>query len=229
MTQNATGLIIAAGSSTRMDGIDKIFTPIFKRPVISYSIQAMQDCNAIKSIILVFSAENLHKGNSLVKQEDWSKVKSIIAGGERRQDSVKLGLSHVKDAVWTVIHDGSRPCVTTKILDNSLRHASTMGSAVAAVRVKDTIKIADKSLTVTQTPKRNSLWMVQTPQVFKTKILKLAHEKITKDVTDDASMIEALGGKVSLFVSEYSNVKITTSEDINVVKAFINDQQGQNL
>lgn len=219
----ATGLIIAAGSSARMGGNDKIFTHIFERPIISYSIQAMEDCADIGSIVLVLSRENLEKGRLLVECEGWSKVTSIVAGGRRRQDSVRLGLSEAYKSHWTVIHDGARPCITPRILENSLIHASINGSAVAAVPVKDTIKIVNESLIVSKTLDRKHLWAVQTPQVFATKALRHAHEKITEDVTDDASMMEALGEKVSLFQSEYSNIKVTTEEDIHLIELLMNN------
>ena len=223
MTAQATGLIIAAGSSVRMGGTDKIFTPIYGRPIISYSIQAMEDCVDIESIILVLSSGNLEKGKLLLESTDWSKVTSIVEGGKRRQDSVRIGLSQVGDSQWTIIHDGARPCITPTILRNSIIHASINGSAVAAVPVKDTIKIVDKFLTVSKTPDRKNLWAVQTPQVFETKSLRYAHEKITANVTDDASMMEALGEKVSLFESEYSNIKVTTEEDIKLIKILMNN------
>ena len=223
MTVQATGLIIAAGSSVRMGGIDKVFTPIFDRPIISYSVQAMENCSNIGSIILVLAKENLEKGKLLSEREGWTKVTSIIQGGQRRQDSVRLALSHVQNCHWTVIHDGARPCITSKILENSIIHASINGSAVAAVPVKDTIKIADESLTVSTTLDRKHLWSVQTPQVFATKTLRHAHETIIEDVTDDASMMEALGAKVSLFQSEYSNIKVTTKEDIHLVEVLMSN------
>ena len=195
MTAHATGLIIAAGSSVRMNGVDKIFAPLLGRPIISYSIQAMEDCLDINAIIVVVSPENLEKSDLLFKSENWSKITSLVVGGKRRQDSVRMGLSKIHDSHWTVIHDGARPCITPEIISHSLNHASVNGSAVAAVPVKDTIKIVDKSLNVTKTPDRQHLWAVQTPQVFETKALQYAHEKVKENVTDDASMMEALGEK----------------------------------
>ena len=146
MTAQATGLIIAAGSSVRMEGTDKIFAPILGRPIISYSIQAMEECPDIESIILVVSSDNLAKAGLLFESGSCSKIKSIIAGGERRQDSVRIGLSQVQNSHWTVIHDGARPFITSEMISGSLAHASINGSAVAAVPVKDTIKIVDESL-----------------------------------------------------------------------------------
>ena len=169
------------------------------------------------------SSGNLEKGRLLLESTDWSKVTSIVEGGKRRQDSVRIGLSQVGDSQWTIIHDGARPCITPTILRNSIIHASINGSAVAAVPVKDTIKIVDEFLTVSKTPDRKNLWAVQTPQVFETKSLRYAHEKITANVTDDASMMEALGEKVSLFESEYSNIKVTTEEDIKLIKILMNN------
>ena len=109
------------------------------------------------------------------------------------------------------------------MLKNSLIHASINGSAVAAVPVKDTIKIVNDSLIVSKTPDRKHLWAAQTPQVFATKALRRAHEEITEDVTDDASMMEALGEKVSLFQGEYSNIKVTTEEDIHLIERLMNN------
>ena len=223
MTAQATGLIIAAGSSVRMEGTDKIFAPILGRPIISYSIQAMEECPDIESIILVVSSDNLAKAGLLFESGSCSKIKSVVAGGKRRQDSVRIGLSQVQNSHWTVIHDGARPFITSEMISGSLAHASINGSAVAAVPVKDTIKIVDESLNVTDTLARNQLWAVQTPQVFETKVLRRAHDKIKQNVTDDASMMEAIGEKVSIFQSEYSNIKVTTEEDMRLLEILMND------
>ncbi|MBM3944622.1 MAG: 2-C-methyl-D-erythritol 4-phosphate cytidylyltransferase, partial [SAR202 cluster bacterium] len=137
------------------------------------------------------------------------------------QDSVRNGLAAVTESDWVVIHDGARPCVDTATLERGLAAARETGAAIAAVPVKDTIKVVDSRNTVVTTPSRDTLWAVQTPQVFRTRLLIEAHDAVRDDVTDDASMVERNGGVVKVFMGSYDNIKVTTPEDLAIAEAFL--------
>jgi 2-C-methyl-D-erythritol 4-phosphate cytidylyltransferase len=167
------------------------------------------------------SAKNIEACRKLVKAEGWSKVKDVVVGGKRRQDSVAEGLKRVKDAEWVVIHDGARPLVTIDLIERGLAAAKATGAAVAAVPVKDTIKTVKKDEIVSQTLLRQNLRAVQTPQVFRLDIIQKAYKDAAGDVTDDAALAEKAGYKVKLYMGSYDNIKITTPDDLAVAEALV--------
>lgn len=130
------------------------------------------------------------------------------------------GLEVLGKCDWVVIHDGARPLVSTDLIERGLEAARETGAAVAAVPVTDTIKVAGEDRIVQYTPSRESLWAVQTPQVFRFDIITKAYKKVTGDVTDDASLVEKAGHQVKLYQGSYENVKITTSDDLALVKVL---------
>jgi len=207
-------IIVAAGSSERMGGMDKVFTPLGGEPVLSRVIDAFQRCNSIDQIVVVVTRENLKKCRQLVAEPGWSKVIEVCAGSRRRQDSVAAGLSRLSQCQWVVIHDGARPLLTVDLIERGLEAARETGAAVAAVPVTDTIKVAGDDRLVEQTLPRRNLWAVQTPQVFRFDIIAEAYEKAKGEVTDDASLVEQLGYKVKLYMGSYDNIKVTTPDDL---------------
>lgn len=213
-------IITAAGSGKRM-GLDKILAILGGMPVIARVIDVFQNCAFVDEIVVVLNPANIKTCTPLIYGKEWSKVKSLCPGGERRQDSVAAGLSKLSDCGWVVIHDGARPLVTTELILKGLDAAKETGAAVAAVPVTDTIKIAGEDMLVQQTPPRQTLWAVQTPQVFRTDIIKEAYDKVKEDVTDDASMVERLGYKVKLYMGAYDNIKITTPDDLILAEALL--------
>jgi 2-C-methyl-D-erythritol 4-phosphate cytidylyltransferase len=217
----AGAVIVAAGSSSRMNGTDKVFTPLDGRPVLSCVIDAFQKCDSIEKVVVVLNRRNLEKGKKLVKTEGWTKVKGICPGGDRRQDSVLAGLEYLGDCEWVVIHDGARPLVTAELIEAGLEEAGETGAAVAAVPVTDTIKIADDTLTVQGTPPRHNLWSVQTPQVFRYSLILEAYRGIKSDVTDDARAVELNGGSVKIYKGSYENIKITTPDDLALAEILM--------
>jgi 2-C-methyl-D-erythritol 4-phosphate cytidylyltransferase len=219
--QKAGVVIVAAGSSSRMMGTDKVFALLDGRPVLSHVIGVFQKCDSIEKIVIVLSRKNLEKGKKLVKVEGWTKVKGVCPGGERRQDSVLAGLEYLGDCEWVVIHDGARPLVTAALIEAGLDAASETGAAVAAVPVTDTIKIADDTLTVQGTPPRHNLWSVQTPQAFRYSLILEAYRSIKSDVTDDARAVELSGGSVKIYKSSYDNIKITTPDDLALAEILL--------
>ena len=215
-------IVVAAGESKRMVNADKIFVPLMGQPLIAYCLKALHDSPQVEAIVLVMSSHNVKQGRQLVEANGWHKIIGVCLGGNLRQDSVRIGLERLVDADWMIVHDGARPFIDGDMIARGLREAAHTGAATAAVPVKDTIKSADAEMFVTNTFERNTLWSAQTPQVFRRQLLVEAHERVTEDVTDDASMIERIGGKVRLFMGSYSNIKVTTPEDLPMAEAILN-------
>lgn len=221
MSDKVVAIIVAAGEGQRMGGVDKMFAPINGRPALARVLDVFQQCKKVDQIIVVMGAKNIEVCRKLVKAEGWSKVKDIVVGGKRRQDSVAEGLKCVNDAEWIVIHDGARPLVTIDLIERGLAAAKATGAAVAAVPVKDTIKEVQKDEIVSQTLLRKNLRAIQTPQVFRLDIIQKAYKKVVRDVTDDAALVEKAGYKVKLYMGSYDNIKITTPDDLAVAEALV--------
>jgi len=204
-----------------MNGVDKVFAPLGGKPVISRVLDAFEECESISQIIVVVNKASLAKCRQLIAENKYSKPIEVCAGGKRRQDSVAAGLSKLDKCDWVVIHDGARPLVTKELIERGLEVAKETGAAAAAVPVTDTIKIADDDLTVLETPLRQNLWAVQTPQVFRVDLISKAYQRAAGEVTDDASLVEALGNKVKLYMGSYDNIKITNSNDLLIAEALL--------
>ena len=203
-----------------MGGIDKVFAPLGGKPALAHVLDAFQSCNSIDQIVVVVSKENLERCRKLIAREGWSKPIEVCAGGKRRQDSVAAGLNQLNNCDWVVIHDGARPLITRDLIERGLKEAQETGAAVAAIPVTDTIKVAGGDRIVHQTPPRQNLWAVQTPQVFRFGIISEAYKQAKGEVTDDASLVEQLGYKVKLYMGAYDNIKITTSYDLLIAEAW---------
>jgi 2-C-methyl-D-erythritol 4-phosphate cytidylyltransferase len=188
-------------------------------------LDTFQKCKKIDEIVVVMGTKNIEACRRLVKAEGWSKVKDIVLGGKRRQDSVAEGLKYVKDADWVVIHDGARPLVTIDLIERGLAAAQATGAAAAAVPVTDTIKETQKDEIVRRTLPRQNLRAIQTPQVFRGDIIKKAYEHAIGDVTDDATLVEKAGYKVKLYMGSYDNIKITTPDDLAVAEALVKKRE----
>jgi len=218
--QKVAAVIVAAGSSQRMGGIDKALALLAGKPVLARVLDVFQGCELIDHIVVVVSKKSLERCQQLVAKQGWPKVTDICPGGKRRQDSVAAGLSRVRDCHWVVIHDGARPLVTEDLICRGLAEAEETGAAVAAVPVKDTIKVAGDDRLVQHTPPRNNLWAVQTPQVFRFDIITEAYRQVKAEVTDDASLVEQLGYKVKLYLGSYDNIKVTTPDDLALAEVL---------
>ena len=216
-------MVVAAGSSTRMGGVDKTFAPLLGRPLITYVLDLLEECPQITQVALALSADSVEFGRSLVRERGYEKITRVVAGGERRQDSVKAGLDALRSCRWVMVHDGARPGLDAALLERALRavEASPHGAAIGGVPVKDTIKTVDASGRVTGTPPRESLWAAQTPQVFAYDLLCHVHSSFQGDATDDAMMVESLGYQVTVFPGSYENLKVTTPEDLVVMEAIL--------
>ncbi|MDE2937356.1 MAG: 2-C-methyl-D-erythritol 4-phosphate cytidylyltransferase [Chloroflexota bacterium] len=223
---NRTGVgvvVVAAGSSTRMEGVDKTFAPLLGRPLITHTLDRFEEFPGVSEVVLVLAAHSVEYGRSLVDERGYRKVSHICGGGTRRQDSVKAGLSALAPCHWVMVHDGARPGLDLALMHRGMGAvtASPQGAAIAGVPVKDTIKVVDVDGTVTDTPARETLWAAQTPQIFDYELLCRVHAEFEGDATDDAMMVEALGCKVSMFLGSYENLKVTTPEDLMVMEAVL--------
>jgi 2-C-methyl-D-erythritol 4-phosphate cytidylyltransferase len=210
-----------------MGGADKLFARLAGRPLLAHSLVAFQQCPAVERIVLVLSERNRREGAALVEGGAFPKVETLCLGGERRQDSVRAGLaalSGVRPDDWVVVHDGARPLVTPALIEQGLAAARETGAAVCALPAQDTVKEADEQGLVRKTLDRKRLWLVQTPQVFRYDVLREAHERARGDSTDDASLVEALGHRVRLYMGSQRNLKVTTPADLALAEALLRAQ-----
>jgi len=220
-TRERTGAVIAAaGSSERMGGVDKMFARLGSKPVLACVVSVFQQCESIDQIVVVLNEKNLEQGRRLVAEQGWSKVSDVCLGGSRRQDSVLAGLNRLADCQWVVIHDGARPLITADLIERGLETATETGTAIAAVPVTDTIKVAGDDMVVQGTPPRRSLWAVQTPQVFRYDLITRANQQAKYEVTDDAMLLERLGLRVKIYIGAYDNIKITTPDDLALAEVL---------
>jgi 2-C-methyl-D-erythritol 4-phosphate cytidylyltransferase len=220
-SQSTGAIIVAAGTSQRMVGTDKLLALLDGKPVIAITVDLFERNPNIDAIVVVAGIHNIDAIISLSKEMSWKKVKKIVTGGQRRQDSVKLGLEALPPCEWVVVHDGARPLMPQNLIGNGLQAAHLSGAATAAVEIKDTVKIVDSEEQVIATPDRASIRTIQTPQIFRRHLLEKAHKSITDTVTDDASMVESIGVSVRLFPGKELNFKITTPIDLLIADALI--------
>lgn len=227
---HTTAIIVAAGSGTRMGSkLNKQFILIENIPVLAHTLLAFQAAEAIDEIIIVTKPDEILTTNDIVRDFNITKVTNIVPGGSTRQQSVQCGLKHVNRSEITVIHDGARPFVSVKRINNAVVTAFTDGAAALGVPVKDTVKIVDSSGKVLQTPDRGSMRLVQTPQAFRTDLIKLAYIRADESGfsgTDDCSVAENAGVPVTIIDGEYTNIKITTVEDLPIAEALYNFLKG---
>ncbi len=220
----ATAIIVAAGSGKRMgSGTNKQFILIDGIPVLAHTLLQFSKAEAIDSIIVVTKPESILMVSDLVREFDISKVTEIIPGGDTRQDSVNCGLALVDNSHLVAIHDGARPFISVEKINELVLAAKEYGGAAPGVVPKDTVKSVSADNTIKGTIDRNSLRLIQTPQVFRPNELKLANEaaKTAGFVgTDDCSVAERAGISIRVIDGEYTNIKVTTPEDLPVAEAI---------
>lgn len=208
-------IIAAAGTGNRMQNkTEKPFIPINNTPLVIHTIWAAKEIKKIDQIVLIVNPNKKDEWTQLLKDFRISGIE-LVAGGERRQDSVENGFNSVaKNTDIVLIHDGARPFITEKIVNDGIETAATFGVSIPVTSVKPTIKRIDKNGMVKETLDRNELAAVQTPQCFKYDILKKCLENNSADVTDEATLAEKTGFDVKTFDGDNENIKITTPEDI---------------
>jgi 2-C-methyl-D-erythritol 4-phosphate cytidylyltransferase len=219
-------VIVAAGKGERMQHeTNKQLIHLCGIPVIARTLSAFEECHTIDEVVVVTNSENIVIFADIIKEFGFTKVKRIVRGGETRQLSVLEGLKCISEkSEYIAIHDGARPLITPLSIDKTVIVATKKKAAAAAVKVKDTIKLADDEGIIIATPERGSLWAVQTPQVFSVELYRKAFEKALQenaDYTDDCQLVESIGMKVQLVESEYTNIKITTRDDVIFAESII--------
>lgn len=218
-------VIVAAGSASRMGGIDKVMADLGGEPMILRTVRAFQNCDAIASIVIVTREDLIQPIAGLCR--DMKKVVAVVAGGSSRQESVHLGLNALpKGTKLAAVHDGARPLISWQVIDRVVRAANTYGAAAPAIPVKDTIKVVSGGL-VKETPDRSALMAVQTPQVFDFDLLRGALKKAETDgasVTDDCSAVERTGMKIKIVEGDERNLKVTTPMDLKIAELLLEEE-----
>ncbi|MCL5266345.1 MAG: 2-C-methyl-D-erythritol 4-phosphate cytidylyltransferase [Chloroflexi bacterium] len=212
-------MIAAAGSSRRM-GFDKLTAELGGAPILAHTVFAFELCPQVDEIVLVVSRENLEWCEQLIKNLARSEVKKPCLGGERRQDSVLRGLEELTGCQWALIQDGARPFTDRDLIIRGLGEAELVGAAIAAVPVKDTIKLVDEQRLIVSTPNRAMTWAAQTPQVFRHDLIASALRQVKEEITDDAQALERMGLPVKVYMGSYDNIKITTPEDLGLAESI---------
>lgn len=218
-------VIVAAGSASRMGGVDKIMAELGGEPVIRRTVAAFAQCDAVSEIVVVTREDLIPAVAQLCMV--YPKVTAVVAGGKDRLASVRAGLSALSEKVkLAAIHDGARPLVSWQLIDRCIRAANTYGAAAPAVAVKDTIKEVAGGV-VRSTPDRATLRAVQTPQVFDYDLIRGALEKAVLEevsITDDCSAVENMGMSVKIVEGEERNLKITTPMDLKLAALWLEEQ-----
>lgn len=223
-----TAIILAAGKGIRMkSGINKQYINLKGRPILSHTLEVFFSCKSIDEIIIVINPKDEEIFNSVIlKDLEQVKPVKIVYGGEKRQQSVEKGLAQIgnKSSI-VVIHDGARPFITCKMIEDSIKSALEYGAATLGVPAKETVKKVSEDGFVIQTLNRKGIWIIQTPQAFQYDIIVQAHKKARLDkiqATDDAALVEYLNYNVKIVLGDYGNIKITTKEDLNIAETKLN-------
>jgi 2-C-methyl-D-erythritol 4-phosphate cytidylyltransferase len=232
MNQQFGVVVVAAGKGSRMGSTEsKQYLLMDHKPILVHTLEIFQNIAEVSSLVLVVSDGDESRCKLYTEQYKLSKVSSIISGGSERQSSVLKGIRALPaDTAWVLIHDGVRPFVTKKHVLACWQQAIKDGAAVLAVPVKDTVKVVDAAGYIESTPNRRSLWAIQTPQAFRLVDLLGAHERAEADQfigTDDAMLLERLGSKVAIVEGSYTNIKITTPEDLSWAEFSIQRDKGE--
>lgn len=224
--QYCGAVIVAAGTASRMEGIDKVMAPLGAEPMIVRTVRAFQNCDAVKEIVIVTREDLITKISSLCGKFD--KVRSVVTGGKDRAESVKNGLNMLsKEVKLAAVQDGARPLVSEAVIDRTIRAAHTYGAAAPAIPMKDTVKVVEGGI-VTTTPDRNTLQAIQTPQVFDIDLLRGALQKAQNDgaaITDDCSAVERTGFRVKIVEGDERNIKVTTPMDLKIAEMLLEADQ----
>lgn len=212
-------IVLAAGSSSRMDGVDKIWADLGGVPLLAHSLRTASMLAGVTDIVVVSSGAR-HADITALASKAGVEVR-CIEGGARRQDSVARGIEVAPDADYYLVHDGARPLARAPLFTRVLDAARLHSAVVPVVPVVDTVKRLDGHGRVLETVDRSALAAVQTPQGFAGELLRRAHREVTADATDDASMVEALGEPVVTVAGDSANLKVTTPRDLVIARALL--------
>ena len=219
-----TAIIVAAGKSERFGAnTDKAFLSLVNKPVVAWSLLAFERCPDVDGIVLVVRKAQIDAARAVARMFGISKLRAVVAGGSRRQESVQAGLAACDaDTRIVVVHDGARPCVTDATISAVVQAAKKVPAAVVGRRMTDTVKRVLKGTAVAGTEDRSKLWCVQTPQAFQAKALRDAYAALGRnEVTDDSQAVEMAGVPVKIVEDNRFNLKITTADDLQAASAFL--------
>ncbi len=221
-----TAIIVGAGRGERMGAnTDKAFLSLGPRPLVAYSMMAFEACPEIRQIVLVVRRDRIEAAKNMAQMFGISKLRTVVAGGAHRQESVRKGLAELPpETRYVTIHDAARPLVTPALISETVRCAHKHGSGVAGRRMVDTVKLVEKAPVVSRTVDRDQLWTVQTPQTFRLDLLRQAYARLAETgavVTDDAAALEQIGVPVRLVEWAPVNLKVTIAEDLAVAAALL--------
>jgi 2-C-methyl-D-erythritol 4-phosphate cytidylyltransferase len=222
----ATAIIVGAGSGKRLGaGKPKAFVEVGGLPLLIHSLRALLEANGITSAVLVVPPGSQTACEEMVgRHGPWRCPISVVGGGRERQDSVRAGLSLAGDSDLVAVHDAARPFVSPTVVEHTLELAARHGTAIVAVPARDTVKLVHPDGWIEATPPRQSLWLAQTPQIFRTEILRHAHEHARRNglvASDDAALVENIGVRVYVVAGNEENRKITTPEDLRWAEWFL--------
>lgn len=222
-------IIACAGSGKRMKvEKNKILLEVQGKSILQYTCEKFTSCEKIDEIILVVAKHDLTVVEELATKIIHNKPYKVVVGGSERQYSINNALQavDVKSEI-VLIHDAARPMIKVETINKLIKEVEKSSCAIVGVRVKDTIKIADENKVVSKTPNRDYLWSIQTPQGFKMDIIKAAYQRAQQEGflgTDDASLVERLNIAVKVVEGEYTNLKVTTPEDLKIIESLLNDE-----
>ena len=227
---HVTAVIVAAGNSTRMNAtISKQFIPLHSMPVIAHTLRAFEESEGISEVVIVCRDSDRTQIEYIVSQENFTKVAAYAPGGATRSDSVAAGISASSErTTHFAIHDGARPLILPEDIDRVVLAGINNGAAALAVPVTDTIKVVDDEGFIIDTPLRSTLRAAQTPQVFEKDLyLSALQNNIGNDFTDDCALVETVGAKVQIVIGDYTNIKVTTPQDIPLAEGILSKRAGK--
>lgn len=219
-------IVLAAGNGNRMGAkINKQYLLLRNRPILYYSISAFEKNSNVDEIIIVAAKNEIdYCKKNIIEKYNFKKVTKVVEGGKERKDSVLNGLKAINDCEIVLIHDGARPFVNDRIIDEGIQNTRKYGACTCGVTPKDTITVKCDNGFALETPDRNKLFLVQTPQCFNYSLIREAHDMLTPDqdnITDDCSVAELAGHNVYLYEGSYNNIKITTPEDMYIALSIL--------
>lgn len=223
--KTVTGIILIAGNSTRFgQNRNKNFELVNGKTILSYSINAFDESEYIDNVIIAIKEEDRETVQKIINGDKTSKKINIVIGGSSRQESVYNAIKTAKSDI-VIIHDGARPAIKQEYISKCIREMANFKGVTIGVKSKDTIKITDDNGIVIDTTKRSNTWIIQTPQCFDRKILLDLHEKYKNtELTDDCMIIEKGGYKVKIIEGDYTNIKVTTFDDMSYIKEFLKEK-----
>lgn len=227
MEKIVTAIILVAGNSTRFgQNRNKNFEIIDGKEVLLYSLEKFNENSLVKDIIIVCKKDEEEKVREISSKITLKKELKLIEGGASRQESVYNAITNTSSNI-VIIHDGARPMIKDRFITECIEEMDNFKGNAIAVKSKDTIKITDDRGVVKETTLRKNTWVVQTPQCFDRELLLQMHEKFMGDetVTDDCMLMERSGNEVKLIEGEYSNIKVTTYDDVNLVKGYLTTEK----